>query len=74
MPQHFTLSGVPNNFIFHNGLALISKDVNFCREKEKKHLIISKSVLLRTLYEEFPQSHFCQRHFDGFLQKAAMGR
>lgn len=34
-PSLLTLSGVPNKSLFQNGLAFMSRDAHFCKEKEK---------------------------------------
>lgn len=57
-PHCLTLSGVPNKSIFQNGHAFISEDAYFCKEKEREHLVIYKSMLKKkkhNILDSFPQ-------------------
>lgn len=53
-PHCLTLSGVPNKSIFQNGHGFISKDAYFCKEKEREHLVIYKSMLKKQKTKKNP--------------------
>lgn len=56
--QHLTLSGVPNESIFQNVLACISKDVYFSKGKMKGETVFTSKYYLRLSMKNSPKSTF----------------